>query len=316
MAKRIEIQNYPGLVFIEEPHEYYLDGVQLPGITGFINELYPGTYENVPQRILSAAASYGKNTHSILEDHDVRWKTDTESVELADYISMCQTNQLVHEASELLITDGKVASAIDKVYRVSNDTFHIADVKCYYGKITGEKLEKVRWQLSLYKMLFLANYPKAKVDKLMIIHLYNKPKRSGEGFNHTSELIYVDPIPAEICQDFLDHALNNDLENFKNPFAIPTDLAPKVKRIKELTLTLENAKLELDAIKADILESMELMEIKNWATNEVRLTRKLPTTRSSFDLQSFKAGHPEITDYDEYRKTTQVQGSLQVSVVR
>ncbi|MCF0225321.1 MAG: hypothetical protein HUK20_13720 [Fibrobacter sp.] len=208
--EKIELQNYPGLIFIEESHQYFLDGVELQGITGYINQLYPSIYENVPQRILNAARDYGKSTHKILENHDVRWETNPDSVELADYITLCQQNNLIHEKSELLISDGKnVASAIDKVFRMPNssDTFSIADIKCYYGKITGEKLEKARWQLSLYRMLFLDNYPNAKVDKLIIIHLYNKPKKSGEGFNHTSELIYVDPIPSEICRDFLEHAV-------------------------------------------------------------------------------------------------------------
>jgi len=313
-TKRIELQNYPGLIFLEEPHEYYLDGVQLSGVTSIIQKLFPTEYSGVPSRILEAAANYGKSTHKKLEDHDVRWKSDLDSVELKDYISICKENGLVHEASELLVCNPElgVASALDKVYRVSDNVFSIADIKCLYGKITGEKLEKVRWQLSIYRTLFLQNFPGAKVDKLIIIHLYNKQKKDGT-WNHTKELIFVDPIPSEICLELL--ACKG--EDFKNPFAIPEDLTPRISRLKELLETMNKAKDEIDAIKADILESMSFMDIKTWISDDdVRLTRKLPTTRTSFDLKTFKSSHPEIPqeDYDKCYKTSQVSGSLQVTV--
>lgn len=310
---RIELQNYPGLVFMEEPHEYYLDGVQLSGITSIIQKLFPTEYEGVSSNILNAAQNYGKDIHKKLENHDVLWDSDMDSIELQDYISICKENGLVHEASELLISDGKeVASAIDKVYRVSDDTFSIADVKCLYGKITGEKLERCRWQLSIYRMLFLQNFPGAKVDKLMIIHLYNKQKKDGT-WNHTKELIYVDPIPEDFCRELI--ACKGD--GFKNPFAIPGELTPRISRLKELIETMNKAKDEIEAIKADILESMSFLEIKTWISeDDVRLTRKLPTTRNSFDLKAFKSCHPEIPseDYDKCYKTSQVSGSLQVTV--
>ncbi len=314
MSKRIELQNYLGLVFLDEPHEYYLDGVQLSGVTPIIQKLFPTEYSGVPSRILEAAANYGKTTHKKLEDHDVRWKSDMDSVELQDYISICKENNLVHEASELLICNPEleVASAIDKVYRVSENVFSIADIKCLYGKITGEKLEKVRWQLSCYRTLFLQNFPGATIDKLMVIHLYHKQKKDGS-WNHTKELIYVDPIPDQFVMELL--ACKG--EGFKNPFAIPQDLTPRISRLKELIKTMNAAKDEIDAIKADILSSMEFLDVKSWISeDDVRLTRKLPTTRSSFDLKTFKSYHSDIPqeDYDKCYKTSQISGSLQVTV--
>lgn len=312
-TNRIELQNYPGLVFLEEPHEYYLDGVQLEGITHVIHKLFPTEYSSVPQRILDAAKNYGKTTHKKLEDHDVLWKTDPESVELSDYISICKEHNLIHAASELLVSDGvRYASAIDKVYRVANspDTFSIADIKCLYGKITGEKLLRCRWQLSIYKMLFLQNFPGAKVDKLYIIHLYNKQKKADGSWNHTSELIEVDPIPEEYCKKLLDCGG----EGFQDPFSIPKELSSKIKQLRQLIETMNSAKEAIDSIKADILESMTILDVKSWIQNDVQLTRKLPSTRSSFDLKLFKAGHPEISDYDSYMKTSNIEASLMVKV--
>ena len=77
------------------------------------------------------------------------------------------------------------------------------------------------------------------------------------------------------------------------------------------------AKDEIEAIKADILSSMEFLDVKSWISeDDVRLTRKLPTTRSSFDLKTFKSYHSDIPqeDYDKCYKTSQISGSLQVTV--
>ena len=59
---------------------------------------------------------------------------------------------------------------------------------------------------------------------------------------------------------------------------------------------------------------MEAMDVKSWETDGgLRLTRKLPSTRSSFDLAKFKKEHTEF-NYDEYMKTSKVAGSLQIAI--
>jgi hypothetical protein len=65
------------------------------------------------------------------------------------------------------------ASNIDKVYRVSDDTFSLGDIKTY-GVMSPKKREKAKWQLSIYAYLFELQNKKAKIDKLFIIHLRNK----------------------------------------------------------------------------------------------------------------------------------------------
>lgn len=58
---------------------------------------------------------------------------------------------------------------------------------------------------------------------------------------------------------------------------------------------------------------MEMMDVKSWFTDTMRLTRKLPGIRTSFDLQAFKKDHPEI-DFDAYMKTSKVAGSLVIAI--
>lgn len=303
-----------GILFKEDTHQYFRqsDGKELQGITGVISrQLFPHEYDSVPKRILEAAANYGHAVHSSCEIFDREWTHDG-TVEVQDYIDICKENSLVHESSEYLITDGEnYASAIDKVYRTGENTFSIGDIKTYYGKLKGEKLERCRWQLSLYRSLFLKQNPKAKVDRLFVIHLRNKQKKDGS-FDHVKELIYVDPIPENICFDLLAADLAG--EQFKNPFAVPEDIVPQLSRIKELIEEKNKVEEELNALKANLMSSMQFLGLTSWATPEVSLAMKAPSTKSSFDLTKFKAAHKEITDYDQYMKTSNVAGSLMVKI--
>jgi len=303
-----------GVLFKEDTHQYFResDGKELQGITGVISrQLFPHEYDSIPQHIVQKAADYGHAVHKSIEEFDNSFTHDG-TVELQDYIEVCKELGLVHEASEYLISDNEnYASAIDKVFRTGDNTFSISDLKTYFGKLSGEKLERCKWQLSIYRYMFLQQNPKAKVDKLFVIHIRNKEKKDGT-FDHIKEVIYVDPIPSDICKELLDADLRG--EQFKNPFAVPEAIVERINRMKELILLKNQAEEELNTLKADILESMEFMDIKTWSTDDVRLTRKLPATRTSFDLRLFKAGHPEITDYDSYMKTSNIAGSLLVSV--
>ena len=61
------------------------------------------------------------------------------------------------------------------------------------------------------------------------------------------------------------------------------------------------------------LFGMEAQDVKSWATETMRITRKLPTTRSSFSLADFKEAHSDI-DIEPYMKTSQVAGSLTITL--
>lgn len=311
MAKRIEL-NYSRVVFNEAAHEYFLDGKQLSGITSVIQrQLFPEEYSSVPKKILDAAAEYGTSVHKSCELFDKEWTNDG-TVEVQDYIDLCKEYSLTHEASEYLVSDEEnYASLIDKLYRASENTFDIGDLKTYYGKLSGEKLEKCRWQLSIYAYLFEMQNPKAKVRNLFIMHIRNKQKKDGS-WDHIKEMVFVDRIPSDICKELLDCDLRG--EQFKNPFSIPKEICAQMGRIKELVDIKNKAEEELNAIKADILQSMVFLEVTNWATDEVRLTRTLPTTRQTFDLVKFKEAHPNITDYDDFYRISQVNGGLRIAV--
>lgn len=307
---RIELTD-SGVLFNEELHEYWLGDKQLSGISEVLRrQLYPNMYTAIPKRILEMAADYGTTVHKSIEVFQKNWINDG-TQELQDFIRICKENNLIHEASEYTVTDCKHwASNIDQVFRSGDDTFTIADVKTY-SKMTSEKQELARYQLSCYAMFFEWQVKGAKVDKLYIIHLRNRQMASGK-VEHIAELIPVERIPADICKELLDCELQGT--QFKNPFSVPDDIALQICRAKELIAKKNEAEEELATIKANILSSMEFLDVKTWVMDNVRVTRKMPSTRFSFDLKRFKEAHNEITDYDDYMKPSNVAGSLLVAI--
>lgn len=300
------------VVFNEEDHSYYLPEKDkfLSGITGMLErQLFPDTYTGIPDEILKQASAYGTSIHRAIEDFDMDWTNDG-SQEVEDYIRLCAENELVHECSEYLITDNEhYASMIDKVYRVDDSTFDIGDIKTY-GQMTPEKKEKARWQLSVYAYLFELQNKKAKVRRLFILHIRNRRKNDGS-HDHISDFIPVTRIPSEVVKELLD--ADSSGEQFVNPYSIPEDIRSQEQEIRTLIQMKQDAENRLNAIKASILAQMESQDIRSWATETMRITRKLPTTRRSFSLDAFKAAHSEI-DVEPFMKVSQVSSSLAISV--
>ena len=308
-AKRIELKD-SAVWFDEEQHTYLLGDKYLSGITVMLQrQFFPNEFEGIPKHIVDEAAAYGTDVHHSCEDFDHAWINDG-TVEVQDYIQICKDNNLTHECSEYTVTDGSDwASRIDKVYRVSDDTFDIGDIKTY-GVMTADKLSKAKWQLSIYAYLFELQNKKAKVNRLFIIHLRNKQKKDGT-FDHISEIIFINRIPSEICKDLLDTDLRG--EQFADPYNIPEEISSQETEIRELMETKSAVEERLATIKADILSKMVSLDVRTWATQTMRLTRKLPSTRASFNAALFKADHPDL-DYKPYERVSQVAGSLTITI--
>ena len=299
------------VVFNKEDHTYELDGKYLSGITEMLQrQLFPDEFDGVPEQAIEQAALYGTEVHESIEQFDSSWTNDG-TQEVADYIKICTSNGLVHERSEYTVTDGmNWASNIDKVFRRGDSTFDLADLKTY-GTMTVEKMEKARWQLSIYAYLFEILNPNANVGKLYIIHLRCKQKNDGST-DHIANLIEVDRIPSEVCKKLLDTDLAG--EQFENPYStIPADIAEREQEIRTLMLQKKEAEERLNELKSEILSRMEETQARSWNTETMKLTRKLPSTRYSFDLNRFKTDHPEF-NYDNYMKKSAVGSSLLITV--
>lgn len=306
---RIELKD-SGVLFDKERHEYWLGNRQLSGITGMLQrQLFPDEFDGIPDTVIKEAARYGTEVHESIELFDSSWINDG-TQEVLDYISLCQENGLVHERSEYTVTDGEnCASNIDKVYRSSDDVFSLGDIKTY-GTMKSEKLEKARWQLSIYAYFFELQNKDAKVDRLFILHIRNKAKADG-AFDHIKNIVPVERIPSDICKELLDADMRG--EQFVNPYSIPEKYREQEGYIRQLIQTKDDVEEKLKILKSEILEDMENMGVKTWDTGTMRLTRKLPSTRLSFNANKFKADHPEL-DYSPYERTSNVSGSLLIAV--
>lgn len=306
---RVELKD-SGVIFNEEEHTYKLGDKYLSGITGVLHRhLFPDEFDGISESVLNRAAQYGTSVHKSIENFESQWINDG-SQEVADYIQIIKDYNLSHEISEYTITDGEnFASNIDKVYRVSDDTFNLADLKTY-SAMSPDKLEKAKWQLSIYAMMFEKQNPKAKVDRLFVIHIRNKQKSDGS-YDHIRELIEVKRIPSEVCIDLLE--ADHKGEKFYNPYDMPLEISSQEDSIIELIQQKTFIEEQLSAIKSNILTQMERLDARSWVGKQMRLTRKLPTTRSTFDLKKFQSEHNEI-DYAPYFKTSNVSGSLTITI--
>lgn len=307
---RIQLKN-SGVVFLEEPHQYFLGDKQLSGITEMLQrQLFPDEYKNVPWAIVKKAGEYGTDVHKRIEKFDSQWINDG-TQEVKDYISLCKEYGLTHEASEYTVTDGITwASNIDKVFRTGDDTFDIADVKTY-SKINPTQLAKVRWQLSIYAYLFELVNKKAKVGRLVVLHIRNKEKKDGT-IDHYSEFIEVERIPVDIVKSLLEAEERG--EQFLNPYDIPAEYAAQEERIRELLRKKSEIEDELGNIKSSFLGVMSKLNVKSWAMpSGLRLTRKLPSIRTTFNLPLFQSDHPEL-NYDAYMKTSNVSESITIAI--
>ncbi|MBQ0142816.1 MAG: PD-(D/E)XK nuclease family protein [Prevotellaceae bacterium] len=304
---RIELINN-GVLFKEEEHEYWLGDKQLFGVTGAIQRQVAGhEYDDCPEYLIKKAGEYGTSVHKSIERLINDFEHDG-TVETEDFRNL--TADLNIEASEYNVSDMEYyASNIDLVCRLSDAEFSLYDVKTYSNaKLNKAQMTKARYQLSIYAYLFELQNKGARVSELYVIHLCNKTKKDGS-LNHIAELVPIERIPTDICKALLEADRNG--EQFQNPYALPKEVESKCKRIIKLIQTKKEAEEELNFIKKDILETMLFLDVNNWKGEGISFTRTADSTRSSFDLASFKKAYPDLP-YDDFIKKSNVAGSLKI----
>lgn len=305
MKKRIELKSC-GVIFNEEEHRYFLGKTELSGITTAISTQLglANVFDKIPAAILENATRRGTKIHKSIERFNSEWINDN-SPQVQSYIRLCKENNIVAEANEYLVSDLKHwASSIDLVARVDDCTFDLYDIKTW-ATPTNDNLMKARYQLSIYAFYLTLNNPDAKVRNLAIIHLRETEK------DHIAEIIPVSRIPSDICEELLQTYLEG--KPFNNPYDVPTDIRTQESLIRSLMETKANAEEQLNQIKAGIMKRMELLDIRSWQTDTMKITRKLASTRSSFDLNTFKMAYPDL-NYEDYTRTSRVSPSLVITI--
>jgi hypothetical protein len=285
--------------FDQEAHIYTFNGKTLRGITSIISELiFPDKYKDVPEDILAKAIEKGHVVHSTCEMIDEAGITPT-IVEGMNYVTIKNQHNLVHEASEYLVSDELyIATCIDKVYKVDEDTYDLGDIKTTY------KLDKdyLRWQLSICACLFEKQNPGKKVRNLYGIWLRND----------IAELHDIERIPDDIISNLLHAAICG--EEFVNPLVthlpqVITDLTDSITDVLAQMQYWEEKKKELTQT---LQKAMEQYDVKSWKTDSFTISRTMDTTREDFDKKKFQAEHPEL--YNQYIKQTTVKGGIRMKL--
>lgn len=303
--QRIELKDC-GVKFIEEEHRYFLGETELSGITHAISTQLglANAFDNIPAAILEKATQRGNEIHKSIQRFNNEWFND-DSPQVQSYIRLCKENDIVAEANEYLVSDLKHwASSIDLVARVNDCTFDLYDIKTW-ATPTNENLMKARYQLSIYAFYLTLNNPDAKVRNLAIIHLRETEK------DHIAEIIPVSRIPSDICEELLQTYL--DGKPFNNPYDVPLDIRGQESLIRNLIETKARAEEQLNQIKAGIMKRMEALDIRSWSTDTMKITRKLASTRSNFDLNTFRMAYPDL-NYEDYMRTSRISPSLVITV--
>lgn len=289
------------MVFNQEDHTYTLDGNRLQGITGMLHrQLFPDEYKDVPEHVLNKAAERGTLIHEACEIADELGVTPAVK-EGANYVRLVQEEGLKHECSEYLVSDeSHFASNIDKVYRVSDDTFVLGDIKTTY-KLNREY---VRWQLSIYAYLFELQNDGAKVDKLIAIWLRDDK----------AELIEVDRVPVTEVVRLID--CEKSAMQFRSEL-IHNDKMPD----KYVSLQMEIAEIESQAkywadrkkeFLSGVKAEMDAAGVIKWIGDSITLTRKADTEREDFDKKAFQKAYPDL--YSQFLKKTPVSGGVIIKI--
>ena len=284
------------VVFDSLTHSYFTsDNKRLIGVTSLMakHDLAPN-YSSVPEAVLKKAAERGTAVHHLLEAYD-NGELVEETPELTSYRKL----GLKVVASEYLVSDNEtVASSIDKVVFVDEDTVDLADIK------TTSVLHKeaVAWQLSIYKYLFLLQNPNIKVRELYAIHVRNGKAKK--------ELI------QEVSREEVERLLKCEREGWLYVSEAQSHTLPVEARMLVANLTrLAEMKAAVKALEAacgesseKLIEYMQKSGIKTLTEPEGTFTLKDSYTRESIDSKALKEKEPDI--YERYLKTTTVKPSL------
>lgn len=337
------------VIYDREQHTYTLDGVLLPGVTKMIGyQIAPDAFSGIPSYVLERAAMRGSMVHDLCETFDnfgsVPDENDVkryeEQLELDGYpyaeiyekVSMYKsaisdlleyktlTKGMEYIESEYIVNDENFASPIDKLFKAGENEVDIADIKGI-SSLDETALKKVSWQDSIYAYFFERMNPTIKVRRLLVIWLpdpkyWTKTKRPC--------IKELKRIPVEEVQRLLKAEINDEkmfdysvrrseredyLPVKKKEDSMPAEIEGMTNYIIKTFSLYQQAEQAKKEMVAKMKDAMERLNIKSWTTEQFSFTRGTPYTKKNFDMDAFKAAHPEI-DLTPYYKESQVEGSF------
>jgi hypothetical protein len=289
------------VIFEPTLHTYQLGEKYLSGITGMIGRrIFPDKYNNVPFRTLQAAADRGSNIHELCQLYD-ELGLPSDLPEVQNYIKIVKDNNLVHEASEYIVSDNyNFATAIDKVYRVDDNTFDLGDIKTTY------KLDRkyLSWQLSICAYFFEMQNPDAKVRNLYGIWLHGEDSLL-EPISRISDMEIEELLLSEF----------QDIEVDKNTLIPKVYALPdKYREIEQDILSIYTEytywKEQKEKLGEVMMQEMVKAGSYEWEGTDIRIVRRQDCIHKRFDKDAFQKDYPKL--YEKYIKEVPVAGSVTI----
>jgi len=288
-------------------HNYLLDDETiLPGVTSVMRKHgLSANYAGIPEAVLAKAAEEGTAIHRELEAYD-----NGETMLVSELIDDYKRLGLRHLASEYLVSDNEtVASSIDKVYYVDENTVDLADVK------TTAKYHKrpLEWQLGIYKSLFELQNPGIRVRNCYCLHIDKKTRK-------ILGLIPVEPVSDEEVAALLSAEKTGEpfFDSLAERSALETLTADELmeytvgmQRIAEAKDIIKQTEAIIKAYEARVLAYMEENNLDTLSTDSGEFKVKAAYERTSIDAARLRKDYPQLAD--KYGKTTTVKASLTFS---
>ena len=291
--------NYSNIIFDLREHIYLTpDGKQLHGITSLLNrQLYHGgKYNGVPEFILQEAADRGRKIHEEIEMH-YSLGTEVFSPEAKAIIKVLKDKEII--ATEYIVSDGEnFATAIDLI----DGDYNLYDIK------TTSVLDDLytSWQLSICAFLF-EHQNNFSPDKLFAIHVRGDKAEIIEMWRHSNEEVTELLASDLIGENYFEKKMAPALKEM--PIAQIINLENIIIKLEKELKTYKELKEELSE---KIYAKMEEQDVKKLETENLIITRILPSEVTTIDTKRLKAELPEIAE--KYEKTTIRKGSLKITL--
>ena len=158
------------LEYIDETHQYLVDGICVPSITQILKIKFGKKYEGVDENILKRASEKGTRVHEAIENYEKLKLEDVTCRELKDYKFLKKTYKfecLDNEVPIILFKDNEPISAgrLDLVLEM-NKEMGLGDIK----RTSTLDKEYLGYQLNLYRIGYQQSYDE-EVKFLKGIHL-------------------------------------------------------------------------------------------------------------------------------------------------
>ena len=172
------------LTFIEETHQYLLNGVLLPSVSEILHFIFPDKYKGVSKSTLNKKAQYGSTIHEYIEKFETGRYDELPELNIYQKMSFKQYCILksrfdidVIEQEKMVHYEDYYAGRFDMIANIKNK-----ECLCDIKTTADLDIEYLSWQLSFYelaygkrfKKLYAIWLPKRGVGRLVEIPRKNK----------------------------------------------------------------------------------------------------------------------------------------------